>query len=53
VKIKIRDAIHICKDVYKFVTFKREGHNIIIVPYEEPKEIKEKKQELLKQGRRL
>lgn len=53
VKIKIKDAIHICKDMYEFVTFKREGHNIIIVPYEEPKEIKEKKRELLKKGRRL
>ncbi|MGC8870056.1 MAG: hypothetical protein ACP5PT_03065, partial [Brevinematia bacterium] len=48
VKIKIRDSIHICKDQYKFVTFKREGRNIIIVPYEESERLKELQKETKK-----
>lgn len=46
VKIKIKDALHTCKDQYKFVTFKREGRSIIIVPYEESQEMREKKKEV-------
>lgn len=53
VKIKIRDAIHHCKDEYKFVTFKREGRSIIIVPYEESQDMRDKKKEITSRARKL
>ncbi len=49
VKAKIRDSIHICKDLYKFITFKRENRTIIIVPYEESQEFKSIKEKTTKQ----
>ncbi|MCX8029771.1 MAG: FapA family protein [Brevinematales bacterium] len=53
VKIKIKDALHICKDQYKFVTFKRENRTIIVVPYEESQDMREKKKEVTERVRKL
>lgn len=53
VKIKIKDAAHTCKDQYKFVTFKREGRTIIMVPYEESQELREKKKEITEKSKKL
>lgn len=53
VRIKIRDALFTAKDTYKFVTFKREGRSIIIVPYEESQEIRDKKKEVTQKAKKL
>jgi len=51
VKIKIKNAILVVKSEYKYVTFYREEGIIKIVPYEKPKEIEEKIQNITKKRR--
>ena len=52
-KIKIKNAILIVKNEFKYVTFYREGAgNIKPAPYEKSKEIEEKSKELTKPKRK-
>lgn len=53
VKVKIKSAILVVKSDYEFVTFRKEGPNVKIVPYEKPKELEEKANEIKKRKRRV